>query len=170
MTVRNRREIASRVEGASRKGPAPRDFVARAEQQRVTVGRRFDDEPAPIVPVAPGRLSITTGWPKASFSFCARGRANESAGPPGGNGTRGVSALPDTFAPMRRTPRRKRGCKGEPTHMHHRITNGFGTSVAVEIHTLCFVCRYSFDLLLPALAADAAPLVASERRIKLTAR
>jgi hypothetical protein len=41
-----------------------------------------------ILPLAPARLSITTGWPHDSVSFCPMSRANMlSVPPPGANGT-----------------------------------------------------------------------------------
>src|SRR5438046_3667624 len=42
---------------------------------------------APMLPPAPGRLSITTGWPHDSVSFLPISRPNVSATPPTGNGT-----------------------------------------------------------------------------------
>src|SRR5438105_8809934 len=42
---------------------------------------------APMLPPAPGRLSITTGWAHASVSFLPISRPNVSATPPTGNGT-----------------------------------------------------------------------------------
>src|SRR5687768_217319 len=41
----------------------------------------------PIRPLAPPRLSTTTGWPQPSESFCATVREMMSVPPPGGNGT-----------------------------------------------------------------------------------
>jgi hypothetical protein len=41
----------------------------------------------PTLVAPPGRLSTTTAWPKASFSFCATTRAALSLAPPGANGT-----------------------------------------------------------------------------------
>jgi len=40
-----------------------------------------------ITPLAPGRLSTTTCWPKASASFGCRMRATRSVAPPGGKPT-----------------------------------------------------------------------------------
>src|SRR3990172_11268103 len=40
----------------------------------------------PMIVPAPGRASSTIGWPHASVSFCATGRATTSTGPPGGYG------------------------------------------------------------------------------------
>src|SRR5690606_1153299 len=40
----------------------------------------------PILLVAPGRLSATTGWCICSDSFCAMARPAMSVGPPGGKG------------------------------------------------------------------------------------
>ncbi|MNT25849.1 hypothetical protein D3C72_1613930 [compost metagenome] len=48
---------------------------------------------APIAPVAPGRLSITNGWPSLSLSGCASTRAMVSDDPPAGNGTTIVTAF-----------------------------------------------------------------------------
>jgi hypothetical protein len=42
---------------------------------------------APIVPPAPARFSITTGWPQASLSFLPTARATMSFDPPDANGT-----------------------------------------------------------------------------------
>ena len=42
---------------------------------------------AATMPPAPGRFSITTGWPKPSAIFCATVRAVKSATPPAPNGT-----------------------------------------------------------------------------------
>jgi hypothetical protein len=39
----------------------------------------------PVAPPAPGRFSITTFWPQASVSFCARMRPSVSMVPPAGN-------------------------------------------------------------------------------------
>ena len=39
------------------------------------------------MPAAPGLFSITTAWPQASCSFCARMRVPMSVPPPGGKGT-----------------------------------------------------------------------------------
>ena len=41
----------------------------------------------PMMPLAPGRVSITTGWPQASLIFCPRMRAIVSVVPPGFHGT-----------------------------------------------------------------------------------
>src|SRR5258707_10905860 len=40
-----------------------------------------------MVPPAPGLLSMTKGWPKASCSFCPTRRAAMSVACPGGQGT-----------------------------------------------------------------------------------
>src|ERR1700682_310165 len=40
-----------------------------------------------MLPPAPGRLSMTTGWPHASVSFCPIARATTSSEPPAGKGT-----------------------------------------------------------------------------------
>src|SRR5471032_530240 len=40
-----------------------------------------------MLPPAPPRFSITTGWPHASASFAPSSRATRYAGPPAGNGT-----------------------------------------------------------------------------------
>jgi hypothetical protein len=37
--------------------------------------------------LAPGRFSITTGWPQSSLIFWPIRRASTSEGPPAGNGT-----------------------------------------------------------------------------------
>ena len=50
-------------------------------------GSDFATSCAPIAVLAPGRFSITTGWPQSSLIFCPVRRAMMSAGPPGGNGT-----------------------------------------------------------------------------------
>ncbi len=39
-----------------------------------------------MLPLAPGRFSITTGCPVASESFCPSSRQSTSLDPPGGNG------------------------------------------------------------------------------------
>ena len=41
----------------------------------------------PMMPLAPARVSITTGWPQVSFIFCPRMRAIVSDVPPGFQGT-----------------------------------------------------------------------------------
>jgi hypothetical protein len=43
--------------------------------------------PEPSVPPAPGRLSMTTGWPSAEPRPRAMARASRSVAPPAGNGT-----------------------------------------------------------------------------------
>ncbi len=43
--------------------------------------------PAPIVPPAPARLSMMTGWPHNSASFCPTVRARMSVALPAVNGT-----------------------------------------------------------------------------------
>src|SRR5262245_4750335 len=48
---------------------------------------------APIVPVAPGRLSISTCRPRTSLSLLASGRAAPSAAPPGGHPTTSRTGL-----------------------------------------------------------------------------
>jgi len=40
----------------------------------------------PMMPVAPGLLSMTTAWPQASVSFCPTRRAVMSMAPPGDAG------------------------------------------------------------------------------------
>ena len=40
-----------------------------------------------MLPLAPGRLSTTTGWPSRSCSGVATRRARMSVGPPAGSGT-----------------------------------------------------------------------------------
>src|SRR5258706_12879554 len=42
---------------------------------------------APMLPPAPARFSIRTGWPSVSLSFCWATRATISVGPPGAKGT-----------------------------------------------------------------------------------
>src|SRR4029079_1448694 len=42
---------------------------------------------APMLPPAPARFSISTGWPSVSESFCWATRATISVGPPGAKGT-----------------------------------------------------------------------------------
>ena len=41
----------------------------------------------PMVPPAPGRLSITNDWPSSCATFCATTRATKSVAPLAGNGT-----------------------------------------------------------------------------------
>src|SRR5258706_3219956 len=48
---------------------------------------------AATTPLPPGRLSITTGWPHLSESFCPTTRAMVSGSPPGAYGTTSVTAL-----------------------------------------------------------------------------
>ena len=50
-------------------------------------GGAFAADAAPMVPLAPPRLSTMTGCPHASLSFCAIARDRMSVPPPGGNGT-----------------------------------------------------------------------------------
>jgi hypothetical protein len=47
----------------------------------------------PMMPVAPARLSMTTGWPQASVSFWPMRRAARSIAPPGEAGTTMVICL-----------------------------------------------------------------------------
>ncbi len=56
-------------------------------------GGDFATASAPMVPPAPPRFSTTTGWPSASESLCAMGRAKMSVDPPGGNGTTSFSGF-----------------------------------------------------------------------------
>src|SRR5687767_6881955 len=41
----------------------------------------------PMFPAAPGRFSISTGWPQIAVSFSATMRGMRSEAPPGANGT-----------------------------------------------------------------------------------
>src|SRR5262252_3107568 len=41
----------------------------------------------PMLPAAPGRFSITTGWPQIAVSFSPTRRGIRSDAPPGANGT-----------------------------------------------------------------------------------
>src|SRR5687768_18591466 len=41
----------------------------------------------PMFPAAPGRFSISTGWPHIAVSFSPRRRGIRSEAPPGANGT-----------------------------------------------------------------------------------
>src|SRR4051812_46923731 len=46
-----------------------------------------------MLPPAPGRLSITNCWPRASDSFCPTRRASTSVVPPGAKGTSNRTGL-----------------------------------------------------------------------------
>jgi hypothetical protein len=56
------------------------------QEERIAVGRRATAS-VPIVPPAPGRLSMTNGWPRRSDSHCAIGRARMSLVLPAGKVT-----------------------------------------------------------------------------------
>ena len=71
-----------------------------AEEQRMPIGRRFDDEFGADVAGSAAAFSITTGWPHISFSFCPITRPSMSVVPPAGHGTIRRTGLADSFAHM----------------------------------------------------------------------
>jgi hypothetical protein len=64
-----------------------RHRAGRAEQQRVSIGRRARRNLGPMLPFAPARLSTMTCCFHRSLSFCPTVRVAMSTPPPGANGT-----------------------------------------------------------------------------------
>ena len=83
----DRDEILDRiVAGAGRHGGNHCQHARVAHQQRVAVRRAVATTRAPSAPPAPGRFSITTGWPSLGCRICEASRAGTSVGPPAAAG------------------------------------------------------------------------------------
>ena len=86
---RDRREIVDRIVGR-RACRGIGSSSASSRSPSAACSRRaapLTTSCAPITVLAPGRFSITTGWPKSSLIFWPIRRASTSEGPPAGNGT-----------------------------------------------------------------------------------
>ena len=79
----------------------PRNSVCPSGALRATAS-------AAMLPPAPGRFSITTGWPSSGAIRSASSRAVMSAAPPGGKGTTMLQGAGLGMARMRRRGRRAR--------------------------------------------------------------
>ena len=81
----DRREIPERIEAELRvQAHVDGEYAVVAEQQRMAVGHAARHDFRGDVPPAPGRLSITSGWPRLSASRVPINRAIVSLAPPGG--------------------------------------------------------------------------------------
>jgi len=86
--ARDRREIVDRVVrqfGEQARVDAVR--AARAHQESVAIGALLATSSEPTTPLAPARLSMTTGWPTLRKISGRSVRASKSDGPPAASGT-----------------------------------------------------------------------------------